>query len=113
MAKFMVLYNSPVSAADQMASATPEQAQAGMDAWMAWAQKSGDAIVDLGVPLGSSRHVEGGSATEGSLQATGYSIIQADSLDAATTIVEDHPHFQIPGASIDVVEFLPIPGMEG
>ncbi len=47
MSKFMVLYRSDVSAADQMAGATAEQAQAGMDAWMAWAAKAGEAIVDL------------------------------------------------------------------
>jgi hypothetical protein len=37
MAKFMVLYRAPVSPQEQMASASPEQAQAGMEAWMAWA----------------------------------------------------------------------------
>ncbi len=51
MTKFMVLYRSALSARDQMASATPEQAKAGMEAWMAWAGKAGDAIVDLGAPL--------------------------------------------------------------
>lgn len=51
MPKFMILYRSPVTAAEQMASGSPEQAQAGMDAWMAWAGKAGAAIVDLGAPL--------------------------------------------------------------
>jgi hypothetical protein len=32
MKKFLVLYRSSVSAADQMAAATPEQAEAGMAA---------------------------------------------------------------------------------
>src|SRR5262249_48508413 len=35
MTKFLVLYRSSVSAAEQMAAGTPEQAQAGMAAWMA------------------------------------------------------------------------------
>jgi hypothetical protein len=38
MPKFLVLYRSNVSAAEQMSSGTPEQMKAGMDAWMAWAQ---------------------------------------------------------------------------
>jgi hypothetical protein len=46
---FLVLYNSPVPAAEMMAQVTPQQAQAGMDAWNAWAEKNGDSIVDLGV----------------------------------------------------------------
>ena len=36
MKKFLVLYRSSVSAAEQMAAATPEQAQAGMDAGRRW-----------------------------------------------------------------------------
>ena len=51
MTKFLLLYRSPVSAADQMAGSTPESAQAGMDAWMAWAGKAGSAIVDMGSPV--------------------------------------------------------------
>jgi hypothetical protein len=112
MDKFLVLYNSPTPAAEMMANTTPEQAEAGMAAWTAWAAKAGDAIVDLGVPLGSGLHLESGSASPGSNQASGYSIVQAESLDAAAKILEDHPHFQTPGgATIDVLEFLQIPGM--
>ena len=51
MTKFMVLYRSSTSARDQMASASPEQMKAGMEAWMHWAGKAGDAVVDLGAPL--------------------------------------------------------------
>src|SRR5437763_15803993 len=100
MTKYLVLYNAPTSAADQMAQASPEEAQAGMDAWTAWAQKNGDSVVDLGMPLGSSSHLEPGSVSPGSSQAGGYSILEADSLDAAAKILEDHPHFHTPGGSI-------------
>lgn len=51
MAKYLVLYRSTMTAEEQMSQNNPEQAQAGMDAWMAWAQQAGDAIVDLGAPL--------------------------------------------------------------
>jgi hypothetical protein len=111
MTKFLVLYNSPISAAEMMANATPEQAQAGMDAWMAWAKKNGDAVADLGMPLGSSVRVAPGSVTPGSSQASGYSILEAESLDAAAKRIEDHPHLQTPGGTIEVFEFLPMPGM--
>ena len=57
MAKFMILYRATTSAREQMAGATPEQMKAGMDAWMTWAGKAGDAVVDLGTPLGYSTHV--------------------------------------------------------
>jgi hypothetical protein len=51
MTNFLVLYRSSVSAAEQMAAGTPEQTQAGIEAWMAWAQKAAGAIVDLGSPV--------------------------------------------------------------
>jgi hypothetical protein len=38
MKKFLVLYRAPISAREQMAKATPEQAKAGMDAWMGCAK---------------------------------------------------------------------------
>ena len=40
MKKFLVLYRAPIASFDQMMKATPEEAKAGMDAWMAWANKA-------------------------------------------------------------------------
>jgi hypothetical protein len=100
MKKFLVLYRSSVSAADQMAAATPEQAEAGMAAWMEWAERNKDAIVELGSPLGGDSDV------------SGYSIVQADSRDTAAQLFEDHPHLRMPGdSSVELLEFLPLPGM--
>jgi hypothetical protein len=110
MTKFMVLYRSVTSAREQMASGTPEQAQAGMDAWMAWAAKAGDAIVDLGAPLADAAHVGPGSAGGGADHVTGFSVLQAESADALTSVLDGHPHLAI-GGSIEVLEFLSIPGM--
>src|SRR5690349_17229822 len=97
MSKFLVLYRSSVSAQEQMAGATPEQAQAGMDAWMAWAKSAGDAIVDLGAPLAEAGQIGGGSW--GASHVSGFSILQADSPDAVQALLRDHPHLHTPGGS--------------
>ena len=110
MTKFMVLYRSAMSAREQMAGASPEQAQAGMDAWMAWAAKAGDAIVDLGAPLAEAGHVGPGSAGGDSDHISGFSILQAESADALTSVLDGHPHLAT-GGSIEALEFLSIPGM--
>src|SRR5262249_33726938 len=99
VSKFLVLYRSSASAREQMANATPEQAQAGMEAWQAWAAKAGPAIVDLGAPL------------EGEGDVAGFSILQAGSRSALDELLAEHPHRQSPGASIDALEFIPMPGM--
>ena len=78
MNKYVVLYRASTSAADQMANATPEQMQAGMDAWMSWSQRAGSAIVDLGTPLGNGRHIaDGGAAPSDSDISAGKPIIAA------------------------------------
>ena len=110
MTRFIVLYRSAVSAKDQMASATPEQARAGMEAWMAWAAKAGDAIVDLGAPLESAAHAGPGSVSDDAAQVTGFSILQAESAGELTALLNEHPHLHMAGGSIDVLEFLPMPG---
>jgi hypothetical protein len=111
MVRFMVLYRSQLSAEEQMADADPAQAQAGMDAWMSWAKEAGEAIVDLGMPLGGGRHLDGARATTSDTDAAGYSILQADSLDDVTKLLERHPHLMMPGNSLDVLPILAMPGM--
>jgi hypothetical protein len=108
MTKFMVLYRSSASARDQMASATPEQMKAGMEAWMQWAGKAGEAVVDLGAPLAPAAHVGPGS---GAGEISGYSIMQADSAGALGEVLDGHPHLSMTGNSIEVLEMLSMPGM--
>ncbi len=108
MSKFLVLYRAPMSAREQMANSTPQQRKAGMDAWMVWAAKAGSAIVDLGAPLGDREAV--GSGTSGD-QVAGFSILQAGSQADVVTLLEEHPHLQTPGGSIEVHEILSMPGM--
>lgn len=112
MGKYMVLYRSTATAAEQMAAGTPEQAAAAMQLWTDWATRAGDALVDLGAPLNEAGNVPTGSGN-GGLHIGGYSIMQAESVGAVNTLLEGHPHLMSPGASIEVLEFLQIPGMDG
>jgi hypothetical protein len=107
----MILYRSSVDATQQMASATPEQAREGMAAWMRWAEKAGPAIVDLGSPLGNSQLVPQAAPGGTGLPIGGFSVLQADSADDVAKLLDDHPHLQMPGAVIEVLEHLPMPGM--
>jgi len=111
MTKFIVLYRSSTSARDQIANATSEQMKAGMDAWMAWAGKAGDAGVGLGAPLAPAAHVGPGSSAPGVDELSGYSIMQADSAEALGGVLDGHPHLLMPGNSIEVLEMMSMPGM--
>jgi hypothetical protein len=109
--KFMVLYNSSVSSSEQMANSTPEQRKAGMEEWMAWAGRAGSAIVDFGAPIQAAAHVTTDGVSDPDSQAAGYSVLQGDSKEQIDSLLADHPHLKMPGASIDVFEQLPPPGM--
>jgi hypothetical protein len=111
MAKFMVLYRSSVDAAEQMASTSPEQAQEAMGLWMKWAEKAGPALVDLGSPLGNSLLTPNGAQGDTGTPVGGFSILEAVSADAVLHLLDDHPHLHAPGAVIEVLEYMQIPGM--
>ena len=109
MPKFLVLYRSPVSARDQIADATPEQRQAGMQAWMDWGARAGEAIVDFGAPLGDAETIGSAAGSPGD-GISGFSILQADSEAGAAALLADHPHLDSGGgSSIELLEFLPVP----
>lgn len=109
MTKYMILYRAPVSAREQMAAGTPEQAQAGMEAWMQWAQKAGPAIVDMGAPLAEVS--EAGTPVPAAGQIIGgYSMLEAESPAALSDVLAEHPHLAW-GGTIEVHEMLPAPGM--
>ena len=108
MTKYLLLFRSPVSAADQMSGATPEQAQAGMDAWTAWGGKAGAAITDMGSPTQTVATVGDGPEASGFIG--GYSMMEAESTEALTAMLDGHPHLMVPGNAIEVCELLAMPG---
>jgi hypothetical protein len=112
MPKYLILYRSSMPASEQMASASPEQAKEGMAMWTRWAEKAGPALVDLGSPLGNSRFVPNGSTAQAGTPVGGFSILQADSSQALTELLREHPHLHAPGAAIEVLEYLEMPGAQ-
>ena len=76
-----------------------------MDAWMAWFGGMGDAVVDGGNPAGAWRTVGAAGVTDGggANPVTGYSVIKADSLDAAVKIAQGCPILAV-GGTVEVAE---------
>lgn len=93
MKKFIVIYHAPAEAMAQMANATPEQKAEGMKPWMAWKETLGDKLVDLGTPLmGGVRLSPNGGAQASTKDVTGYSILQANDMEEAKSLLQGHPH---------------------
>ena len=112
MPKYLVVYHAPTAVMQQMASLSAEQQKQGMDAWMAWAKSCGNALLDLGTPLGNGKSVSPGGTADSDKEVCGYSMIEANSMNAAIELLRNHPHFHMPGqCSIEVHEGLALPGM--
>jgi hypothetical protein len=103
VAKFVLLYSG-----GSMAESEAEQA-AVMEKWGAWFGNLGSALVDGGSPFSPSvRHVASdGAVAEGPIGglATGYSIIEAPSLDEASKLAQSCPVL-MSGGQISVYESL-------
>jgi hypothetical protein len=116
MSKYLVLYRSEaalsgMSVSEMMANTPSEQMAAGMAAWHAWSEKSGKAIVDLGAPLDKSMVIAGETVSPEKSALTGYSLLEAASPEEAAELMKSHPHFHGPGASIQILECVAMPGI--
>lgn len=111
MPQFMLVYRGE---ATDMSEMTEEEASAVMAKWSAWMEKVGTALSDVGSPFGPGASLvdDGTSGTPASL--TGYSIVQADDLDAAQQLAVGHPYLSEGKGdyAIDLFELMPVP-LEG
>ena len=113
MKKFMAIYMA--SGADfenMMRNSTPEQRSKGMEAWMKWMNQHKESILEGGAPLGKTKRVDATSISDVKNNMGGYSIVQAETHEAAAKLFgKDHPHLQMPGAWVEILEIMPLPGM--
>ena len=71
---------------------SPEEGAKVMQAWTAWFQKLGGSLVDGGNPTSQSRAISpDGSVMDATSAPSGYSVIRADSLDAAVEASKSCP----------------------
>ena len=85
---------------------TPEEGEAEMAKCMAWFQGLGEAVVDGGNPVGQSYTIsaEGVVDNGGANPLSGYSLINADSVEAACEIAKGCPMVQNGTGSVEIAE---------
>jgi len=110
MKKYIVIYYAPTEAMEKMKDSSPEEMKEGMEAWNSWAEKCGEGLVDLGTPLGNGQMISSAGANPSDKGVVGYSILQAETMEGAESMLLEHPHLAwTEGCSIEVHEALPIP----
>jgi len=108
MAKYILIYKGEATSMDEM---TPEQGAEVLAKWTTWMDKVGPALADVGTPFGPGASlVDDGS--EGMAQSlTGYSIVEADSIEGAKGHADGHPYLSegMGNYAIDIFELMPVP----
>ncbi len=107
MARYIYLYRGP---ATPMADFTSEQSAEQMRAWGEWMGRVGSALVDGGAPFGDRSAVGDDGSSPAPRDLNGYTIVEADSLDAARALVDGHP-FLSDGKgqfTIEIFELVPM-----
>ncbi|MGB7817605.1 MAG: hypothetical protein WBL35_02560 [Ornithinibacter sp.] len=111
MNRYVFVYHAPMTPADATPP-TPEQMNAVMSQWNEWAGRVGDGLVDFGTPLADGVRVSQDGTADSTRGVAGYSIIEAQGMDAAVELARSHPHLQMPGGcEIEVHEAQAVPGM--
>ena len=83
----------------------------GIAAWKAWVEGHQNAIVAMGGPLGKTKKVTERGIDDTSNNLGAFTVVRAESHEAAARLFDGHPHFTIfPGDSIEIMPVLPIPG---
>lgn len=98
MAKYIFVYHGGTMPESE------SEAAAVMGKWQAWFGSIGSSIIDGGNPVGQSSTVHGdGSVTDdgGANPISGYSLIEAESQDAAVEIAKGCPILE-GGGSVEV-----------
>ncbi len=107
MSQYIIVYlggNQPSS---------PEEGQKHFSKYMDWLSSLGDAVVSPANPLKDTCTVNpDGTVTSGGTTAmSGYTIIEADSMESALTIARACPFLEI-GGSLEVSELMEMPGQK-
>jgi hypothetical protein len=85
---------------------TPEEGAKAMAAWEKWFGQLGQSIVDPGNPVGQSKTVTSKKVTDGggANPISGYSVVSADTIDAAVKMAKGCPMVADGTGSVEVAE---------
>jgi len=114
MSKFLALYLTPTSVLDNWMS-TPEEERKTLEAkmkteWDEWVEKNA-AMVKETFGAGKVKRATPEGLSDGRNDVMMYSIVEAESHEEAAKIFENHPHLQIPEATIEIMAANPITSM--
>jgi hypothetical protein len=112
--KFLILYLIPVSVMEEWSNTEPSEKKAAEEKlkgeWAQWMRAHSAMILSTDAG-GKTKRVTSSGLSDTKNDIVLYSIVEAESHEAAAKSFEHHPHLQIPQSSIEVMEIRPMGGM--
>lgn len=104
--KFFVTYQMPHAGLDDWMKLSEEerkaQEQQMQGEWNAWLASHKDVVTET-AGVGKPKRINSSGIEDARNDIMMYSLVEADSLEAAAELFKNHPHFGIPGAWIEVM----------
>jgi len=107
MKNFTVIYMAPAAGMEEWmkkpeAERKDEEAKMKAD-WDAWVLAHKDSILNT-IALGKTKRVSASGVEDVKNDMMLSSYVQGESAEAVAELFKDHPHFGIPGATIEIME---------
>lgn len=107
MKNFTVIYMAPVATIAQWMQKPEEERKAEEEKmraeWNAWTEAHADTVLNT-IALGKTKRVSASGVEDVKNDMMLSSYVQGDSAEAVAEVFKDHPHFTIPGATIEIME---------
>lgn len=111
MPRFLAVYTIGPEAVARF-RALPKSEQDAIDArglkqWTEWQERHAAAIRDPGGMVGKTLRVTQDGIAPAVNPFCGYIVVEAESIEAAARLFENHPHFAVfPGDGVDIMPFV-------
>ncbi len=116
MNKYMAIYMMPSEGLKEWMKKEPAERaaeEASLKAkWDEWMVAHSEVLAGPTAGLGKNKRVTVAGAEDAANDLMMYSMVTAESSEAAAEIFVAHPHLEIPGAWIDVMQANELPGMK-
>ena len=117
MQKFIVLYTEPAAEMEEWMKEPAEERKEAegkmMSEWQAWMLANKAMLNGTTAGVGKTKRITSSGIANTKNDIMLYSVIEAESHEAAAEAFKNHPHFGIPNAAIEISPINPLPGMAG
>ncbi|HEX5933094.1 MAG TPA: hypothetical protein VFY63_02915 [Pseudorhizobium sp.] len=111
MPRFLAVYTMQPEDLAAFRRLTKEEQDAidvvGVKEWAAWEDRNAASIRDRGGMVGKTMRVSRDGIAKAVNPFCGYIVVEAETVEAAARLFEDHPHITVfPGDGVDVMPFV-------